>query len=61
MSFIAPLLFVVAITTLTILLVVGLVSVPWPVLLLLLGVGLLLTQRVIQRCELENRQGQWNG
>ena len=60
MSFIAPLLFVVAVTFLTILLIVGLVSVPWPVLLLLLGAGLLMTQRVLRRCELENMQERWD-
>ena len=54
MSFISPLLFVVTVMTLSIFLVVGLVSVPWPVLLLLLGVGLLMTQRVLRSCELDH-------
>ncbi|NJR68211.1 MAG: hypothetical protein HC771_05710 [Synechococcales cyanobacterium CRU_2_2] len=53
MSFIAPFLIVLTFCLVTIFLVVGLVSVPWPVLLLLLGSGFFVTQRVLQRCSLD--------
>jgi hypothetical protein len=48
MSFIAPLILVVTLMSLSCFLVVGLISVPWPVLLLVLLAGLLLTHRVLR-------------
>lgn len=54
MTFIAPLLLVLAVSLLTIFLIIGLVSVPWPVLVLLLFTGLVVTQRVLQRCTLDS-------
>ena len=53
MSFIAPLLLVLAVSLFTIFLIIGLVSVPWPVLALILLLGLMVTQRVLQRCRVD--------
>lgn len=47
MSFVSPLLLSVSLLSLSCFLVVGLISVPWPVLLLVLLVGLFMTQRVL--------------
>lgn len=46
MSFVAPLLLSITLLSLSGALVVGLVSVPWPVLVIVLVAGLLVTQRV---------------
>lgn len=54
MSFIAPLLLVVTLMSLSCFLVVGLISIPWPCLLVLLLVGLFLTQRVLRMSSLES-------
>ncbi len=48
MSFIAPLAIVLCLVTFSILLLIGLVSVPWPMLLVLLVVGWIVTQRIIR-------------
>ncbi|NJN31399.1 MAG: hypothetical protein HC824_13975 [Synechococcales cyanobacterium RM1_1_8] len=49
MSFVAPLALAVTLLSLSCFFVVGLISVPWPVLLLVLLAGLFLTQRIILR------------
>jgi hypothetical protein len=50
MSFIAPFLLVLSVCIITLFLVVGLVSLPSPVLVILLGLGLLATQRILRSC-----------
>ncbi len=47
MSFAAPLVLSVTLLSLSCFLLVGLISVPWPVLILVLLVGLFMTQRVL--------------
>jgi len=47
MSFVAPLLLSVALLSFSCFLVVGLISVPWPVLVIVLLAGLFMTQRVL--------------
>ncbi len=47
MSFAAPLLLSVTLLSLSCFLLVGLISVPWPVLVLVLLAGLFMTQRVL--------------
>ena len=47
MSFVAPLLLAVTLLSFSCFLVVGLISVPWPVLLVVLVLGLFMTQRVL--------------
>lgn len=47
MSFVAPLLLSVTLLSLSCFLVVGLIAVPWPVLVLVLLAGLFVTQRVL--------------
>lgn len=47
MSFVAPLLLSVTLLSLSCFLIVGLIAVPWPVLVLVLLVGLFLTQRIL--------------
>lgn len=47
MSFVAPLLLSVTLLSLSCFLLVGLISVPWPVLVLVLLAGLFMTQRVL--------------
>ncbi len=48
MSFVAPLLLSVTLLSLSCFLVVGLISVPWPVLVIVLLAGLFMTQRVLR-------------
>lgn len=48
MDFVAPLLLSVTLLSLSCFLLVGLISVPWPVLVLVLVGGLLLTHRVLR-------------
>lgn len=47
MSFVAPLLLSVTLLSLSCFLVVGLISVPWPVLVIVLLAGLFMTQRIL--------------
>lgn len=47
MSFVAPLLLSVTLLSLSCFLLVGLIAVPWPVLLLVLLGGLFMTQRIL--------------
>jgi hypothetical protein len=48
MDFIVPLLLSVTLLSVSCFLLVGLISVPWPVLVMVLVSGLLLTQRVLR-------------
>ena len=47
MSFVAPLLLSVALLSFSCFLIVGLISVPWPVLVIVLLAGLFMTQRIL--------------